>query len=182
MSHSTLTVSAVTAAILLQGLTGLGCANKPAAEPSTAQTAAKPAPPAASNAAASTKNTVHVSGDLEKQCRIVVGNTKDAPKFDFDDTSLLPEDRAVLDQVARCVTTGPLKGRELKLTGHADNRGTNEYNFALGAHRANSVERYLTALGVAAPKLHETSRGELDAKGTDETSWRGDRRVDIDLF
>jgi len=156
-----------------------GCGSpKPAAEPSTSQTVASAPAPKANKGA---EPAVHVSGDLERACKIVVGTVSEAPKFDFDDTALLPEDRAVLDQVAKCVTVGPLKGRALKLTGRADNRGTAEYNLALGAHRANAVERYLAADGVAQPKLHETSRGELDAKGNDDTARRADRRVDIDL-
>ena len=155
-----------------------GCGSpKPAAEPSTQQTVATAAPPARPG----TEPAVHLSSDLERSCKIVVGTVSEAPKFDFDDAALLPEDRAVLDQVAKCVTTGPLKGRALKLTGRADNRGTAEYNMALGEHRANAVQRYLAADGVAQPKLHETSRGELDAKGNDDAARRSDRRVDIDL-
>jgi peptidoglycan-associated lipoprotein len=156
-----------------------GCGSpKPAVEPATSQTTAHgPAAPASKGI----EPAVHLSSDLERSCKIVVGTVSEAPKFDFDDAALLPQDRAVLDQVAKCVTVGPLKGRALKLTGRADNRGTAEYNLALGAHRANAVERYLAADGVAQPKLHETSRGELDAKGEDDTARRADRRVDIDL-
>jgi peptidoglycan-associated lipoprotein len=54
-----------------------------------------------------------------------------------------------------------------------------EYNFVLGEHRAGSVERYLEQLGVAKAKLSETSRGKLDATGTDENGWQRDRRVDL---
>lgn len=172
-------VHSVVAAVSVLSFAVAGCAAPKPVEPSTAQTVARaPATPARSGGA---EPAVHVSSDLERSCKIVVGSVSDAPKFDFDDSALLPEDRAVLDQVARCVTTGPLKGRALKLTGRADNRGTEEYNFALGEHRANTVERYLAALGVAQPKLHETSRGELDARGNDDGARRADRRVDIDL-
>jgi peptidoglycan-associated lipoprotein len=159
----------------------VGCADKPPVEPKTAQTVATPPAPPPQTSNTQDNRTVAISSDLERACKIVVSNVADAPKFDFDDSSLLPQDRAILDQIAKCVTTGPLKGRSLKLTGRADNRGTNEYNFVLGAHRANTVERYLAASGVGAPRLHETSRGELDAKGNDETTRRDDRRVDIDL-
>ncbi len=163
--------------LVLVGLAACG-SPKPAVEPSTSQTVAS-TPAAPTNKA--NEPAVHVSSDLEKSCKIVVGTVSEAPKFDFDDAALLPEDRAVLDQVAKCVTVGPLKGRALKLTGRADNRGTAEYNMALGEHRANAVERYLAADGVAQAKLHETSRGELDAKGNDDAARRADRRVDIDL-
>ena len=71
-----------------------------------------------------------------------------APKFDFDNSSLEPQDVTVLQQIAKCVTNGPLKGRSLLLTGRADPRGEVEYNFALGEHRADAVDTYLAQLGV----------------------------------
>ena len=52
---------------------------------------------------------------------------------------------------------------------------------SLGESRAESVRRYLHDLGVQAERLRATSRGEIDATGTDEGSWARDRRVDIDL-
>jgi peptidoglycan-associated lipoprotein len=134
------------------------------------------------NAAPTVHGTIGVSQDLEKACHLVAKPTpQDAPKFAFDDSTLLAEDRDVLDQVARCLTQGPLKGRAVRLVGRADPRGTTEYNFALGAHRASTVEKYLAAGGVAQKQLHETSRGELDATGKDENAWRADRRVDLSL-
>ena len=68
------------------------------------------------------------------------------------------------------------------LVGRADPRGTVEYNMALGARRSSSVISYLTALGVPASQLRETSRGALDATGSDSTAWQLDRRVDIDVL
>jgi peptidoglycan-associated lipoprotein len=141
-----------------------------------------PTPTTSSSVAVGPKyvgNDVSVSRELVAACNIAFGDVGRAPKFDFDQSALLPQDRAVLDQVATCVTTGPLKGRSLKLVGRADPRGEVEYNFVLGEHRAGSVERYLEDLGVAHAKILETSRGKLDAAGTDEASWQRDRRVDL---
>lgn len=121
-----------------------------------------------------------VSEDLAKQCQLHLQPTK-TPHFDFNDTSLLPQDREVLERVATCVTTGPLKGRGLELVGRADPRGTEEYNLALGDRRANSVRTYLQRLGVTSAQLATKTRGDLDASGQDESSWRQDRRVDIVL-
>jgi peptidoglycan-associated lipoprotein len=95
--------------------------------------------------------------------------------------SLLPADDEVLAKIASCVSTGPLKGRSLRLVGRADPRGTQEYNMVLGAERANNVARYLVQMGVDASRVMQTSRGELDAVGTDEATWQRDRRVDIVL-
>lgn len=124
---------------------------------------------------------IAVSGDIMRACKVVVDNIDRAPKFDFDRSALLPADRNVLDQVAKCVTVGPLRGDALKLVGRADPRGELEYNFVLGGHRAGSVEAYLVGLGVEKGKMVETSRGKLDATGTDEAGWARDRRVDIAL-
>jgi peptidoglycan-associated lipoprotein len=148
-----------------------GCAKKPAVHDNAPEMTAGKLP----------RPNVHVAEDLARICSIQFSNVERAPKFDFDDTSLLPEDRDVLEQVARCVTTGPLKGARLSLTGRADPRGEAEYNMVLGEHRADSVRDYLARLGVAADAMSQTSRGELDAEGKDEDGWRRDRRVDIAL-
>jgi peptidoglycan-associated lipoprotein len=122
-----------------------------------------------------------VSEDLAKQCALEVNSSQAAPKFDFDQFQLLPEDRDVLDRVAQCVTSGPMRGKHLKLVGHADPRGTQEYNMSLGTQRAHTVREYLERLGVAAAQLAESTRGAIDARGSDEVTWRVDRRVDLDV-
>jgi peptidoglycan-associated lipoprotein len=53
---------------------------------------------------------------------------------------------------------------------------------ALGERRANAVMKYLGGLGVGASQMSDTSRGALDATGSDDATWREDRRVDIDLL
>ncbi len=114
-------------------------------------------------------------------CKIDFNNVSTAPKFGFDDATLPADERSVLHQIATCVTTGPLKGRSLHLVGRADPRGEQEYNMVLGGSRANTVKSYLTQDGVSASMISTTSRGKLDATGTDEQGWQQDRRVDIDL-
>ncbi len=175
-------------AVLLVAVSGAGaCAHEqhvtaaqaptPAAPPATATTAAGP------TASSSTPVGPHIaaSQNLVEQCRLDFGNQSDAPKFDFDQSELLPEDRDVLQQIAECVTSGPLGGRSLHLVGRADPRGTEEYNLGLGTRRAHTVAEYLEQLGVHVTQIRETTRGALDATGKDETGWRADRRVDLDL-
>jgi peptidoglycan-associated lipoprotein len=128
-----------------------------------------------------TRASVRVTDDIRKLCHIQVDNVDRAPKFDYDDADLLPEDRDVLEQIARCVTTGPLKGRHLSLVGRCDPRGEDEYNMVLGEYRAETVHDYLAKLGVDPAQMAKTSRGEIDAEGKDEDGWRRDRRVDIAL-
>lgn len=124
---------------------------------------------------------VGVSDDLAKQCRLQLASQDQAPKFDFDEAQLLPEDRSVLEQVAQCLTRGPLQGKAVQLVGRADPRGTDEYNMGLGTRRAESVSSYLQRLGVPPRQLEASTRGDLDATGADEAGWRVDRRVDLEL-
>jgi peptidoglycan-associated lipoprotein len=124
--------------------------------------------------------TLALSGDIVKMCGIKASETAN-PNFDYDKDELAPEDRAVLDQLAQCLTTGALKGRAVSLVGRADPRGTEEYNLGLGSRRASSVSSYLTRLGVGEPQLAVNTRGSLDATGSDEAGWAKDRRVDITL-
>jgi peptidoglycan-associated lipoprotein len=160
-----------------------GCSHpqtQPAAVPTTSSVAPVVLAPASPGKASS---TIYLSDRLRQACGITaIESVKEAPKFDFDKNSILPEDRDVLAQVAQCLTTGALKGRSVRLVGRADPRGTQEYNMALGARRSNAVLKYLAGLGVGTAQLSETSRGALDASGGDEATWQQDRRVDIDLL
>jgi|HubBroStandDraft_2_1064218.scaffolds.fasta_scaffold90435_1 peptidoglycan-associated lipoprotein len=141
-----------------------------------------PSAPAPAQTTTTSSATIQVGRGLTEACNLSFDTVENAPKFDFDQSVLLPDDRAVLDQIAKCVTTGPLQGRGLHLIGRADPRGEVEYNMALGESRADSVRDYLVGLGVAKSNIGETSRGKLDATGTDEAGWRMDRRVDVDLM
>jgi peptidoglycan-associated lipoprotein len=124
---------------------------------------------------------VSAGDDLVAKCKLHFDNQVEAPKFDFDHFELTTDDRDVLGQIATCVTTGPLAGKKLALIGRADPRGTAEYNMGLGDRRANQVGSYLERLGVKAQQVASTTRGAIDATGTDESGWRTDRRVDVQL-
>jgi len=172
-------------ALVLVGL--FGCGAREAPPPKSVAATEPPPPESATTTSAdvpgpSSKADVRVSDRLARECDIHFNETNETPKFDFDRSAVRPEDGAVLAQVARCVTVGRLKGRRLRLVGHADPRGESEYNFALGENRAESVRTYLNALGVDPIFVTATSRGKLDAVGTDEATWQTDRRVDLDLL
>ena len=126
--------------------------------------------------------SVAIEGDIARLCALSVeqvSKVEKAPKFDFDKSDLTRSDHDVLEAIARCLTSGPLRGRRLTLVGRADPRGETEYNMGLGSHRADSVKAYLTRLGVEGGRIAATSRGELDASGRDEDGWSRDRRVDV---
>jgi peptidoglycan-associated lipoprotein len=120
---------------------------------------------------------VSVSQNIRDLCKI--DDSERSPKFDFDSTQLSSADRDILQQVAKCMTDGALKGKNIELIGRADPRGEQEYNMTLGSSRATAAHKYLNALGIDDKRMSETSRGALDATGHDEEGWALDRRVDI---
>jgi peptidoglycan-associated lipoprotein len=104
-----------------------------------------------------------------------------SPRFDYESPDLRGEARQTLDRLAQCLTKGTLKGSQVLLTGHCDSRGEQEFNMSLGDNRAEAVKAYLVGLGVSGDQIRTSSRGELDASGTDEAGWAIDRRVDIEV-
>lgn len=103
------------------------------------------------------------------------------PKFGYDSAELRGEWQEALRTLSDCLRAGKLAGRSVLLTGHTDPRGEDDYNLALGGRRAESVKRAIIAFGVEGARVDVTSRGEVDAAGTDEEGWSRDRKVDIDL-
>jgi peptidoglycan-associated lipoprotein len=163
----------------------LGCADHKAAVPPPMTPATAPAAPPKNEApapatdAAIDTGALHVSDAIARACGLP--RSESAPKFDFDSTTIAPQDRELLAAIARCLVDGALRGQSLALIGRADPRGEDEYNMSLGESRADTVQRYLHDLGVGANHVRATSRGKMDAKGTDEQTWAVDRRVDIEL-
>ena len=125
----------------------------------------------------STASGVKISDEILKAC----GIPQPEAYFAFDSASVRSEDAKPLNKVATCFSVGPLKGRTVKLVGHADPRGDSDYNFVLGQSRADAVQKYLAGHGIEKSKALSSSRGALDATGADETSWALDRRVDLML-
>lgn len=138
-----------------------------------AQSAPAPAPP--SDVTVAPKSDVHVSDEIRSKC----GIPDEDAYFSFNSASIAAGARTPLDLVVRCFTSGPLQGRAMRLVGRADPRGPSEYNMTLGLWRADAVEGYLTSRGLSKSKAVTSSRGSIDATGSDETTWQHDRRVDI---
>jgi peptidoglycan-associated lipoprotein len=124
--------------------------------------------------------TVTLSEDLRTGCSIPT-TTDDAPHFDYNEAKLHARGANVLNDVAKCLTEGPLKGRTVYVVGRTDPRGTESHNEQLGASRAGAARDYLVGEGVAANSVSVTSRGEQGAAGDDEATWALDRRVDLQL-
>ncbi len=104
-------------------------------------------------------------------------NVGDRVFFGFDSTTLDDAARATLDRQSAWLFQYP--AITVTIEGHADERGTREYNLALGERRATAVKNYLTALGVSPDRLLTISYGEerpVDP-GRDETAYAQNRRV-----
>jgi peptidoglycan-associated lipoprotein len=126
-------------------------------------------------AQAKSSGGIRISADILKACGLADADAY----FPFDSARLEKQDIVPLNAVAICFTTGALKGRAMKLVGHADPRGATDYNMTLGQARADGVESYLERRGFDKAKVATSSRGAMDATGTDEGGWVRDRRVDL---
>jgi len=101
--------------------------------------------------------------------------------FNYDQFSLTPQARATLDSIADWMKNNPRK--LLMIEGNCDDRGTNEYNLALGDRRANSAKTYLVQLGVDSARIYTISYGEERpiAFGNNEAAWTKNRRDEFKL-
>ncbi len=98
--------------------------------------------------------------------------------FDFDQALLSDSAKTTLQKNAGLIK-GQISPKTIQITGHSDERGTEEYNLALGERRAKIVKRYLTALGVNAHLLQTTSLGEEApfCNQAEEGCWSQNRRA-----
>jgi peptidoglycan-associated lipoprotein len=106
----------------------------------------------------------------------LVVNVGDRVFYDFDQSDLRPEARTTVEALAVWMNTYP--ATTISVDGHADERGTREYNLALGERRANSVRDYLVALGIGPNRLSTISYGKERPAvlGSNEESWAQNRR------
>ncbi len=102
--------------------------------------------------------------------------------FDYDRATLRDDARSRLQEAADAIRGFP-SWAEITIEGHCDERGTEEYNLALGDRRANVVKKYLVALGVSPGRIATVSYGELKpaVRGHDETAWRWNRRAEFQV-
>jgi peptidoglycan-associated lipoprotein len=140
--------------------------------------------------AASNDQTSLTSGSLSKTNEATTAggvNTNDnhissffdITYFDFDSAELSSDTRNVLDKAVNKFLTNP-SGRVV-ISGHADERGTREYNLALGHLRASAVADYMVANGIDGLRIKKVSFGKEKPllKGSNEEAWSKNRRVEI---
>ncbi|MBV9332083.1 MAG: peptidoglycan-associated lipoprotein Pal [Alphaproteobacteria bacterium] len=150
--------AAVTAAFMLVA----GC---------TTKKAALETPPPGPSTSTQSSSTI-VPGSAE-DFRVNVGDTV---HFDFDKYDVMENDKAILQRQAEWL--GKYQAVRVTVEGHCDERGTREYNLALGARRANAVKEYLVSLGVAAARVDTVSYGKERpvCSESNEDCWAQNRR------
>ena len=99
--------------------------------------------------------------------------------FDYDTADILPEFNALLAAHGQFLAQNP--NTQLRLEGHADERGSREYNIGLGERRAQAVRRVLMLQGAGGTQLTTVSYGEERPAqtGSDDEAWRLNRRVEL---
>ena len=101
----------------------------------------------------------------------------DTVHFAFDQYDIDPEARRILDSQAQWLRAHP--NTRITIEGHCDERGTREYNLALGDRRANAAKNYLASAGISPSRINTVSFGKERpiALGSDDQSWAANRRA-----
>lgn len=156
-------------------LTIAGCAKKPPED--------LPPPPGGSDGAGAgtgigdDTGTVGQAGGPGSRADFLANVPSERVLFETDSYTLDAEDRSILDAQVAYLQRYPTV--RVTIEGHADERGTREYNLALGDRRANAAKNYLAARGVDAGRMTVISWGKERpaALGSDEASWAENRRA-----
>lgn len=110
----------------------------------------------------------------------LVATLAQAIYFDYNESAITEASRQSLDAKLPILQANP--GVRIRITGHADERGGDEYNIALGKRRADAVQRYLTQRGITADRIETASLGEEQPVCTESTEacWSQNRRAEFE--
>ena len=102
--------------------------------------------------------------------------------FDYDKSNVRPDDAGILDQKVAVLQANP--ELRIRVGGHCDERGSDEYNLALGNRRAQAAKQYLVSHGIDASRIETQSWGEERAlvDGHDEGAWSQNRRDEFEII
>jgi peptidoglycan-associated lipoprotein len=172
-------LSLFVAACFLAGTTA--CGKKapetppPAPPPPPAQVVETPPPPPPPPPAVDTPETIYGRTSLDE---LNASGVLADVFFEYDQAALSDQARATLQRNADWLNTAYRRSSRVSIEGHADSRGTNEYNLALGERRAAAVRDYLVSLGVTADRVNIVSKGEEDptCREDGESCWSKNRR------
>lgn len=179
------------AALSLTALVAGGCANKEAVkseEPVAPATTVKPETPKVETPKAETvpepdvKPVVEAKAPEAATAPAVVESAFETAYFDFDKSDLRQDTREVLSKDANIMLKVKTDAK-VRIEGHCDERGSAEYNLALGERRAKSALQYLVTLGVPASRLSTISYGKEKpaVQGSTEEAWAKNRRAEFTI-
>jgi peptidoglycan-associated lipoprotein len=169
---------AVALAVLAVSMTMMSCAKKQVRVAEPAKAAPTPAPAPAQPAPTPAPSV----SDADKKLRSEIQAFESTHiYFDFDKSEIKPDAKSVLEKKAAWLR-GNSEDR-VRIEGHCDERGTNEYNLALGERRANAAMKYLNALGISGDRMSTVSYGEERPVCTEknESCWSKNRRDEFKL-
>ena len=160
----------------------VGCGGKKPPEEPAPQPAPTPAPtqpaPAPDN---SELERQRMAAEAEARAKALKADLAAMINFDYDQATIRQPDEATLDRKAAVLQANP--NVKVRISGHADERGSDEYNLALGNRRAAAAKRYLENKGVDAARLEVVSYGEERPlnPGHDETAYAQNRRDEFEM-
>ncbi|HUX91374.1 MAG TPA: peptidoglycan-associated lipoprotein Pal [Gallionellaceae bacterium] len=164
----------LTISVLLVSLLAACASNKPA---EVAAPAAASEAPAATPVAEAAKEVAPAATDALDDASSILA--KRSAFFDFDKSAVKAEDKPAVQAHGQYLATHA--NRKVVVEGNADERGSSEYNLALGNRRAESVKKMLIVSGAKASQISTASFGEEKprATGHNEAAWSQNRRADI---
>lgn len=126
--------------------------------------------------AAADADAARRAGEVTARARAVL---EEVVRFDYDESNLRADAEAALARKVPILRANP--NVRLRIVGHTDERGSLEYNLALGMRRATSVREYLAGFGIDASRFETTSMGEDSpvAAGANESAWAQNRRAEF---
>jgi peptidoglycan-associated lipoprotein len=172
----------LTAAAFAVACGGKAAPEEPAPQP--AQPAAEPTPapaPADDSAERERLEKERLAREAAEKARTLSADLAAMINFDYDQAVVRPADQATLDRKAAILAANPKV--KIRIAGHADARGSDEYNLALGNRRAAAAKRYLENKGVDASRMDVVSYGEERPlnPGNDETAYAQNRRDEFEI-
>ena len=172
--------------LLASAALAAGCGGKPAPEEPAPQPtpAAAPAPapaPADDSAERDRLDRERLAREAEERAKAVAADLAMMINFDYDQATVRQTDQTTLDRKAAVLAANP--NVKLQISGHADERGSDEYNLALGNRRAAAAKRYLENKGIDGSRLDVVSYGEERPlnPGHDEAAYAQNRRDEFQV-
>ncbi|MBA3344797.1 MAG: peptidoglycan-associated lipoprotein Pal [Gemmatimonadales bacterium] len=155
---------------------------EPAPEPAPAPAPPPPAPePVDDSAVRERMESERMASEAAERARAVTAELGTMINFEYDQATVRPADQGTLDRKAAILSANP--NVRVRVSGHADERGSDEYNLALGNRRAAAAKRYLENKGIEGSRVEVVSYGEERPlnPGSDEAAYAQNRRDEFEV-